>query len=210
MAIRTTRLFLSLALLGSALLAADAGVESPPPSRGLLERTFDPPPVALRGDLDGAAILLEDPRVLVLFEDLFRRAMMGSQDVERAAFLTIENGRFSCLLWPASRGFRRESFEGAIPVGTVAIVHTHPNRIPKASLQDRATAKQTGLPLFTLTRTSITMVDPHSGIETWPVRRNGWYRAVSPADSPGASSCREIGVPERKPLPEGLLAERGE
>lgn len=209
MAIRTTRFFLSLALLGSALLAADAGVELSP-SRGLLERTFDPPPVALRGDIDGPAILLEDRRVLVLFEDLFRRAMMGSQDVERAAFLTIENGRFACLLWPASRGFRRESFQGAIPIGTVAIVHTHPNRIPKASLQDIETAQQTGLPLFTLTRTNITIVDPLSGSQTWPVRRTAWYRAISPVDSPGASTCRDIGVPERKPLPEGLLAERSE
>lgn len=208
MANRTTRLFLSLALLGSALLAADADI--PAHSRGLLEHATDPPPVALRGDLDGAAILLEDRRVLVLFEDLFRRAMMGSQDVERAAFLTIENGQFACLLWPATRDFRSESFHGAVPRGTVAIVHTHPNRIPKASLQDKKTAQKTGLPLFTITRTNITMVDPHTGTELWPVRRIGWYRAISEADSPGSSSCREIGAPVRKPLAQGLLAERGE
>lgn len=210
MAIRTTRLFLSLALLGSALFAADADVELSPPFRGPLERTFDPPPIALTKELDGPALLLEDPRVLVLFEDLLRRALLGSQDLERAAFLTIENGRYACLLWPSSREFRRESFRGLIPAGTVAIVHTHPNRMPKASRQDQETAKQTGLPLFTLTRGNITVVDPVSGLESWPVRGTYWHSSVSPADSAGASSCREIGVPDRKPLAENLLAKRGE
>lgn len=210
MAMRTTRLFLSLALFGSALFAADAGIEVSPPSAGLLERRSEPPPIRLTEEPEGPAILLEDRGVLALFEDLFRRAMMGSQDIERAAFLTIENGRFACLLWPASRDFRRETFKGTIPPGTVAIVHTHPNRVAKASVQDRATAKQTGLPLFTITWSNITIVDPLTGIETWPVRRTPWHRAITPADSAGASACREIGVPDREPLPEGLLAGRGE
>jgi hypothetical protein len=209
MAMRTTRLVLSVALLGSALLASDTATELSP-SRGSLNRTHDSPPISLSEGHDGPAILLADRRVLVLFEDLFRRAMMGSLDIERAAFLTFENGRFACLLWPASGDFRRESFEGAIPVGTVAIVHTHPNRIPKASPQDKATAKQTGLPLFTLTFANITMVDPGSGIESWPVRRTPWHRAVSPADSSGESACREIGAPVRKSRPESLLAELGD
>jgi hypothetical protein len=206
MTIHTTRLFLSFALLASTLLAEGVGGED---FRGLRDRKVTSPPVALTGDLDGPAMLLEDPRVLALFGDLFRLALLGSQDLERAAFLTIENGRFACRLWPSSRDFRRESFQGVIPAGTVAIVHTHPNRMPKASRQDRETAKQTGLPLFTLTWANITVVDPLSGVESWPVRQTLWNRAVSSADSAGAGSCREIGVPDRKRFPEGLLAERG-
>ncbi|MFN2443167.1 MAG: hypothetical protein ABR517_10840 [Thermoanaerobaculia bacterium] len=203
MAIRTTLLFLFLALVSSALSAAEGAAATASVPAAVLEA----PRATVPEDSDWAASLVSDPRVLAFFDDLFLRAGVGSRNEERAAFLTIENGRFGCLLWPASRDFRRETFQGIIPKGTVAIVHTHPSHITPASLQDRATAKQTGLPLFTVTRSNISLIDPSTGAETWPVRRTFWRERAIPAGSSERTSCREIGTPDRSSLPGGLLAQ---
>lgn len=203
MAIRTILLFLFLSFVSSALSAAEGAAATASVPVGVLEA----PRATVLEDLDWAASLVSDPRVLAFFDDLFRRGGVGSRNEERAAFLTIANGRFGCLLWPASRDFRRETFQGTIPKGTFAIVHTHPNHITPASLQDRATAKQTGLPLFTVTRSNISLIDPSTGAETWPVRRTDWRKTAIPAGSSERSSCREIGTPDRRPLPGGLLAQ---
>ncbi|MGH9459295.1 MAG: hypothetical protein ACRD2J_16795 [Thermoanaerobaculia bacterium] len=139
---------------------------------------------------------LAEPEVLALLEDLFRRGGAGTRDIERAAFLVRrDDGTFDCLLWPFTGGFRSESFQGRVPDGTVAIVHTHPNTMIKASRQDRDTARTAGLPLFTVTWANISVVDPANGKEHWGFRRDKWSAAI-PAATRETCRCREIGTPD--------------
>ena len=67
-----------------------------------------------------------------------------------------------------SNGYQEQTFPGEMPLGTVAIVHTHPPYRPNPSLQDIDEAKALKMPIYVLTRASITMIDPFSG-ESVPV-----------------------------------------
>lgn len=150
--------------------------------------------------------LVRNDEALALLDDLFTLGGRGSRDSERAAFLTLDGGRYSCLLWPMYNGFRKEVFKGPIPPHTIAIVHTHPNRMEGASLGDRETAMQTGLPLITITWSTISIVDPLTGRETWLVRRDKWRKRIDLAKVREECRCREIGTPDRIPSTETLVA----
>lgn len=151
---------------------------------------------------------LEEPEVAALFAHLFELAGSGARDIEHAAFLVREpDNQWSCLLWPSRAQFRSEEYRGRIPDGVVAIMHTHPNRMSHASRQDGETARQTGLPLFTITRGTVTVIDPSSGEEEWIARYENWRRPI-PASAREQSRCREVG-PAPKPLREGLVASGG-
>ncbi|HVR43832.1 MAG TPA: hypothetical protein VMS56_10365 [Thermoanaerobaculia bacterium] len=183
---------------------ASSRTEAPP-----FVRPAAPPPATLRATPPELETLLDDPQVVALFRDLFLLSGAGTTDFERAAFLVRDGGRWSCLLWPMKMRFRSEEFAGVVPAGTVAIIHTHPNGIVHASKQDRESARATRLPLFTITQGSITVVDPVTGTERWAVRHQVWTRSV-PAALIETCRCREIGAPNRAPLPGGLLAGAGQ
>jgi hypothetical protein len=71
----------------------------------------------------------DDPCVMNAFAQLLERGEGILGKVEAAAFLVRDDdGSLSMVLWPRTEFSRKETFRGAIPLGTVAIVHTHPPR----------------------------------------------------------------------------------
>src|SRR5687768_13067241 len=73
----------------------------------------------------------------------------GRFDHEAGAFLVLrEDGGFDCSLWPAERAFRRASWSGRIPDGTVAVMHTHPRSLPEPSAHDTREAARIGVPVI--------------------------------------------------------------
>lgn len=94
---------------------------------------------------------LERADVAEAFNHLIAKAGYGRRDDECAAFLVWDNGSFRLIEWPASHRFHAADFQGPIPEGTVAVVHTHPFVLPSPSLHDRMEARRTGIPIFVLT-----------------------------------------------------------
>ena len=206
MNVKATRVILCLILSVSTLSATDlASRYSPPAAAPDSIRPAAPGIPAPLRTIDPAAVAAE-PELMALFRDLFIRSGNGTREDERAAFIVKEkDGGWSCLLWPSTAAYRSAEFTGPIPEGTVAIAHTHPNAIVKASRQDRDAASSSQLPLFTLTWANITLVDPVSREEQWVIRRKAWLRAV-PASLSRECECRELGTPRRAPDVGGLLA----
>jgi hypothetical protein len=91
-------------------------------------------------------------------EQLSELAAFGRSDRERAAFLVLRgDGTFHCAVWPASNTWHSASWSGAIPFGTVAVMHTHPRHIPQPSTQDMAQARRLDIPVLVVTPGSIAM-----------------------------------------------------
>lgn len=194
------------ALVGALSMAADGSSRPDLAPARTIEPSIPTSSLTIRPDQLDASRLPEDPEILALFRDLFRRSGWGANDTERAAFLVREaSGRWGCLLWPSTARYRSEAFKGLIPEGTVAIVHTHPNSLVKASRHDFESARATGLPLFTLTWANVSLILPTAENETLVISRKNWTRAVT-AEQIASCECREIGTPERAPLPGGLVA----
>ncbi len=110
-----------------------------------------------------------DHRINDFFSDVLKHANIFNNVSEAAAFLVRDTrGDVQCLLWPMTNGYQEQTFTGEIPRGTLAIVHTHPHDCPAPSPQDIDEAKALKLPIYVLTRASITLIDPSSG-EAIPV-----------------------------------------
>lgn len=89
----------------------------------------------------------------------------GGVDWERAAFLRLgERGLFTCEVWPAKLQFRAAKWEGRMPEGTVAIVHTHPRTFPEPSRNDVIASNRLGIPVIVVTPDVVTMVRPREGL----------------------------------------------
>lgn len=87
------------------------------------------------------------------FDRLMILGGLGKRETERAAFLVYRaDGSFDCRVWPPSFTARSESWRGLPPVGTAAIVHTHPNDQPQPSRGDEALARKWGVPVMVVTR----------------------------------------------------------
>ena len=117
--------------------------------------------VALLGSVEPlAADASREAQTLALSWDLLRGAGYGQSTKEHSAFLVAgEGGELELVKWPYEATSMRASYRGAIPAGTVAIVHTHPNILPNPSLGDAALARKLNLPVYVLTRSSITRTD---------------------------------------------------
>jgi hypothetical protein len=77
---------------------------------------------------------------------------------ERAAFLVLRgDGRFDCSVWPVTNEWHRTTWSGAIPNGTVAVIHTHPRNMPDPSTHDTAEARRLNIPVIVVTRGSVKM-----------------------------------------------------
>jgi hypothetical protein len=99
-------------------------------------------------------------RTRTLSWELLRTANYGQSSKERSAFLVLDaNGELQMVMWPWEAESMRASYRGAIPAGTVAIVHTHPNALPNPSPGDAALSIRLELPIYVLTRSSITMTE---------------------------------------------------
>ena len=100
---------------------------------------------------------LNRPEVFDAFQSLLRAAGYGRLGVERAGFLVLDGDHFRLELWPPTQKFHSEEWSGRIPMGTVAVVHTHPPDLPAPSLQDRMEAQRVGLPIIVVTTISISV-----------------------------------------------------
>jgi hypothetical protein len=87
--------------------------------------------------------------------DLLGQAMMGVSDRERSAFVRRgADGNLTLSAWPY-RAAAMEASAEAMPAGTIAIIHTHPNRRQNPSVDDADVARRLGIPVFVITRTTI-------------------------------------------------------
>ncbi len=111
-----------------------------------------------------------------------RELLRGSQfgGTEGAAFVVDRgDGELACLVWPHTHQYHQETFNGAMPPGTVAIIHTHPMRVPMPSPQDIRESRRVGIPIYVLTPTRVTKAVPTSASPvtvhrgTWLIRSNG-------------------------------------
>ena len=109
------------------------------------------------------AAMIESGEVKDSFTNLIRMAGYGKRADERAGFLVLEHGHIRLEAWPATNGYHAAEWAGAIPAGTVALAHTHPQQFPEASVQDRNEAQRLGIPIFVLTPQSVVMIDPRDG-----------------------------------------------
>jgi proteasome lid subunit RPN8/RPN11 len=103
---------------------------------------------------------IRDPAVHGVMADLLRRAHYGMANTEEAAFL-IRNasGATFFLRWRSDGELNQATWNGPIPVGTVAIVHTHPNWLPLPSNRDIRVARDAAIPVYVITRTRIARTD---------------------------------------------------
>lgn len=98
-----------------------------------------------------------DARTIALSWDLLRSAQYGRATREHGAFLVSDaNGELRLVKWSGEATSMSATYRGRIPSGTVAIVHTHPNDLPNPSPGDEALARKLKMPVYVLTRRSIT------------------------------------------------------
>ena len=100
---------------------------------------------------------LDRDDVASAFDALLRKSAYGQLGEERAGFLVIDGGRFHLEMWPPSHQFHAEEWQGRVPVGTVAVIHTHPNAQPLPSSHDRAEAQRVGIPMLVITAASVSL-----------------------------------------------------
>ena len=94
--------------------------------------------------------------------------------MERAAFLVAADlGGYRCRLWPYHRAVQREVFRGRIPPRTIAVLHTHPNSIPRPSTEDRLESRRLGLSFIVVSARHIYAVT-RTG-EVAAVVENEWW-----------------------------------
>jgi JAB domain-containing protein similar to deubiquitination enzymes len=87
------------------------------------------------------------------FDELFAHAYYGHADYESAAFLILNNDKsIGCREWRPSFAFRTAQWTGSVPDGTIAIAHTHPQRLRRPSRQDLKTAADAGVPVIVVTQ----------------------------------------------------------
>lgn len=108
----------------------------------------------------------DDPRVLALLQNIGHRGVRQFDQQEVAAFFVRDaNGVISSVDWPHTGNRTSEHYNGAIPAGTVAIVHTHPLQADEhPSRGDIAQARKIGLPIYVVTRMNLYVVDPNGDV----------------------------------------------
>src|SRR5688572_18930691 len=98
-----------------------------------------------------------DPAARAFLWQMVADARYGFSETEEAAFVVRgADGGISFVRWPRAGVKNQARWPGAFPPGTIAIVHTHPNRIPDPSQLDERAARRKGIPIYVLTRTRIT------------------------------------------------------
>ena len=121
---------------------------------------------------------LDRDDVAAAFNTLLRKAAFGQLGEERAGFLIIENGRFRLVMWTPTHQFHAEQWQGRIPAGTVAVVHTHPPAQPMPSAHDRAEARRVGIPILVVTNGSVALATEDGKIQHW-MTEGGWRVAYT-------------------------------
>ena len=119
------------------------------------------------------------------FRDVLLTSLTAMQDTERAAFIIgHEDGSMSCRLWPPTYLYHQEVFHGDLPPGTLAIIHTHPDRSPRPSVDDQVAADRLGIPIYVLTRHDVFKADPGQRLATEIVRGEWWVDGLHTSCEP--------------------------
>ena len=94
---------------------------------------------------------LTRPQAMFWYATLLAESGYGRLPRERAAFLIREtDGSLTLEHW--THGSRRHAtFRGTIPMGTIAILHTHPRGDERPSAQDRDEAARLRMPVVVIT-----------------------------------------------------------
>jgi Prokaryotic homologs of the JAB domain len=129
--------------------------------------------------------LAHDPGVREMFWQLISRTRSGFSHEEAAAFVVQSPAGYRCVAWPHDDNIDSARWEGPLPGGVIAIIHTHPNWMSSPSSIDKRTARVAHLPVYVITRTRITKTDGQ-GMQT--VVSGDWKPEVS------AHPCAEMVV----------------
>jgi hypothetical protein len=107
---------------------------------------------------------LTRPQATYWYASLLAESGYGRLPRERAAFLIREtDGTLTLEPW-APGGRRHASFRGQVPIGTIAILHTHPHGEERPSTQDFAEAKRLRMPVVVITAGRVVAAMP-DGLE---------------------------------------------
>lgn len=118
--------------------------------------------------------ILENRNVSDGFASLVARSGYGRSAYESAAFLVMDDANnWRLVPWPATNLFHAQRWKGAVPRGTVAIVHTHPAHLPDASRHDMDEARRTGIPIFVLTPGTVVLVGGRDGQQLFAANISG-------------------------------------
>jgi len=103
---------------------------------------------------------LTRPQATFWYASLLAESGYGRLPRERAAFLIREaDGTLTVEIW--AHGSRRHAtFRGAVPFGTIAILHTHPHGDERPSAQDRDEAARLRLPVVVITTGGVVAAMP--------------------------------------------------
>lgn len=126
--------------------------------------------------------------------DLLKLAAYGNSAYERAAFVVRDpDGTERFAFWPHLHQLSEATYAGAVPPNTVAIIHTHPNSAPLPSDQDSQVARHLRMPVYVVTRASISRTTGHSVEFVW---EGDWNPGRVPAVA--WSLCRATSIAQVK------------
>lgn len=133
-----------------------------------------------------------DASVRAYLAELLRLAGGGYHLRERAAFLVADRGGYRCVLWPYHTAVQGEVFRGRIPSRAVAVVHTHPNSIPRPSPEDWLEARRLGLPFIVVSARNIYAVT-RTGQVAAVVENEWWADRVERRPAEGCEALEASG-----------------
>lgn len=145
-------------------------------------------PGAPRGEGGGGSPKIEpdeivsNQKVMESLYCLWVKGGYGLRPTERAAWITKEQDEYGSVPWPWSAEAGKESWKGPAPAGSVAIAHTHPDRMsPKPSTTggitgrgDQGTADAIDLPVYVVTRNAVWKAVPDTKSPVQVVGANWW------------------------------------
>ena len=103
--------------------------------------------------------ITDAPGVRGMCWHLLSQVRFGFDHAEAAAFVVRSDDGYRCVAWPSDGLVDSARWEGQFPIGTLAIIHTHPNWMSSPSTIDIHTARTTGVPVYVVTRTKITKTE---------------------------------------------------
>src|SRR5688572_16569430 len=142
-------------------------------------------------NLDGVCSA-EQQQIAQAFFDLYRLSQSADIHSERAAFLIHDDDGVAMIYWPTTMQRHAATYRGVVPPNVLAIVHTHPTYLWDPSAHDLAEARRLGIPIYVLTRSSVTRGNP-DGTITRLVMKRGWAAELARGVSP-RGFCRADGL----------------
>lgn len=119
---------------------------------------------------------INDSAIMNVFYLLWRNS---TTETESAIWiLRNPNGHYEFRPWHRTPQRRIQTWHDPLPKNIISVAHTHPNSVdPKPSKQDQISAKQLGVPIYTISRKGIWRVTPDGGI-TQEVD-HAWFKKIS-------------------------------